>query len=355
MRKEIIILTISLGNDGAERVLSELANEWVKQGHKVTMIQTGAGNYGVSYKLSKDIEILNVHVDGTIKPVRYAKEIREIVKILKKRPEATVLSFIVASIFICGVASFFVKNRIVVSERNNPRQCPAGKLRQKLRDWAFCQAHACVFQTKDAMLMFPRRVQKKGFIIPNPINADLPGPYKGERRKVIVAASRLHPQKNLHMMIDAFYMFHKVHPDYKLEIYGQGSEREKLEEHIRQLELRDAVILPGFSNDIYEKMLDAAMYVSSSDYEGISNSMLEALGMGIPSVVTDCPVGGAGMMIKDGVNGILVPPGDIDGLYAGMIKVIESSDLAEKLSTESVKIRRTLSIEKIANKWLEVL
>ena len=170
MGKEIIILTISMGNDGAERILSELSREWINQGNKVTIVQTGAGNYGVGYKLADDVKIINIKASSKIKPIRYIQEIKKTVSILKKNPNATVVSFIVASIFVCGVSSFFIKNKIVVSERNNPKQCPAGKLQQKLRDWAFGRADVCVFQTEEAKKMFPLKVQKKGFIIPNPIN-----------------------------------------------------------------------------------------------------------------------------------------------------------------------------------------
>lgn len=355
MGKEIIILTISMGNDGAERVLSELSREWIKKGHKVSIIQTGADNYGVSYDLSKGIELINIHASSKIKPIRYLQEIRKTIAVLKQRPNATVLSFIVASIFICGVVSFFVKNKIVVSERNNPKECPAGKLQQKLRDWAFCRADVCVFQTEDAMRMFPRKAQKKGIIIPNPINGNLPAPYTGERRKVIIAACRLHPQKNLQMMIKAFSMLHKDHPEYRLEIYGQGNEREALEALISELGLKDSVLLPGFAGDIHQKMLDAAMYVSSSNYEGISNSMLEALGMGVPTVVTDCPVGGARMVIQNGVNGMLVPVGDTEGFYKAMKKIVDDKEFAQHLSKEALKVNDLFPIEKISNRWIEVI
>ena len=68
------------------------------------------------------------------------------------------------------------------------------------------------------------------------------------------------------------------------------------------------------------------MFVSSSDFEGISNSMLEALGMGLPVVVTDCPVGGARMVIKSGENGILVPVGDTQAMYEAMRSVLKDPD-----------------------------
>lgn len=355
MRKEIIILTISMGNDGAERVLSELSREWINQGHKVSIIQTGADNYGVSYALPKEIEIINIQVTSKLKPMRYLQEIRKVVGILKQRPNATVLSFIVAPIFICGVASLFVKNKIVVSERNNPKECPAGKLQQWLRDWAFCRADVCVYQTEDAMKMFPQKAQNKGVIIPNPINGKLPAAYEGERRKAIVAACRLHPQKNLSMLINAFSLLHQDYPEYKLEIYGQGNEQAKLEVQIHNMGLDDYVILAGFCENIHAKMIDAAMYVSSSDYEGISNSMLEALGMGVPTIVTDCPVGGARMVIKNGINGILVPVGDTNAFYCAMKHVIEDNEFANSISKEATKICETYPIEKISQRWIEVL
>lgn len=355
MSKEIIILTVSMGNDGAGRVLSELTDEWIRQGCKVTVIQTGADNYGVRYSLDNNTEIVNISAPSSFKFVRYIKETAKIVSFLKKRPDATVVAFIVASIFICGVASLFVKNRIVVSERNNPKEVPAGKLQQKLRDWAFCRADVCVFQTEDAMSLFPEKARKKGVVISNPINPVLPEPFAGERRKAIVAACRLHPQKNLPMLLEAFSMLHKDYPEYVLEIYGQGNERCRLETLADDLGVGENVFMPGFADDIHSKMLDAAMYVSSSDYEGISNSMLEALGMGVPAVVTDCPMGGARMMVTNDVNGLLVPVGNPYAMYSAMKRVIEEDGLAERLSFEARRVRELLPVDLIAQKWLEVL
>lgn len=355
MTKEIIILTISMGNDGAERVLSELSTEWVKLGNKVTVIQTHPNSYGVKYSLLESIEIININVKSQFKLLRYVREIKAVIKILNKRPNATVISFIVSSIFISAVSSYFIKNKIVVSERNNPRECPNGKIQRMLRDWSFEKADVCVFQTKEALKMFPKRVQKKGVIIPNPINNELPNLYEGERRKVIVAACRLHPQKNLQMLINAFYMLHLEHPDYKLEIYGQGDERCKLIRQIKALDLEETVLLPGFSSDIHMKMRNAAIYVSSSDYEGISNSMLEALAMGVPTVVTDCPVGGARMVIENGINGLLVPVGDKIAFYKAMKRVIEDKSFAMNLSKEAIKIREKYPMEKISVEWEKIL
>ncbi len=355
MKKEIIIVTIALGNDGAERVLTVLTNQWIEQGHKVTVVQTGADNYGCSYALSDKAEIINIKAKNRFKPLRYFEEIHNLTKILKSRPNAVVLSFIVSSIFILAVSSKFVKNKIVVSERNNPKECPAGKLQQKLRDWSFCQADVCVYQTDEAMAMFPKKAQKNGTVIPNPINTSLPGKVtQGQRNKTIITACRLHPQKNLPMLIEAFDKLQGEHPEYTLVIYGQGNEREMLEAMIKERGLEEKILMPGFASDIHEKMRDAAMFVSSSDYEGISNSMLEALAMGVPTVVTDCPVGGARLMIKNGVNGILVPVGDAEAMYRGMKKVIEEPEFAERISEEAFKVREQYPVEKVSRMWTDL-
>lgn len=353
MSKEIIIVTISMGNDGAERVLSELSREWVRQGNKVTIIQTGAGNYGVSYELDNKIEIINIRAKSGFKPVRYLQEVHGLIKVLKQRPKATVVSFIVSSIFLCGVASLFVNNRIVVSERNNPKECPAGKLQQKLRDWAFTRADVCVFQTEYAKQMFSKKIQKRGIIIPNPINGNLPDHHVGERRKSIVAACRLHPQKNLPMLLKAFAIVHKDYPEYMLEIYGQGTEKEYLLKLAENLGIKESLYMPGFVDNILEKVNSSTMYVSSSDYEGISNSMLEAVGMGVPSVVTDCPVGGARLIIENEINGILVPVGDSLKMAEGIKKILSDKKLAEKISDNGYQIRERLPLEKIANEWIK--
>ena len=71
---------------------------------------------------------------------------------------------------------------------------------------------------------------------------------------------------------------------------------------IQELGLGGSVKLPGFASNLPEEINKAAMYISTSNHEGISNSMLEALGMGIPTIVTDCPVGGSKMFVHTGDN-----------------------------------------------------
>ena len=354
MSKEIIVVTIALGNDGAERVLTELSNEWIRQGLKVTAIQMMANVYGSSFSLSEKVQVINLKTKKKTKIGKYMDRFIQICKILNSKKNGTVLAFLPGPQVILAMCSPFVKNRIIFSERNNPYDSPDTKFHRFLRDIAFLCADSCVFQTKEARDYFFKRIRQRGRIIPNPINPSLPRPYQGERRKAIVAVCRLRPQKNLSMLIDAFYRLNKYHKDYILEIYGQGDEEEKLIAQIERLKLENSVFLKGFCSNVHEKMVDCAMYVSSSNYEGISNSMLEALAMGIPTVVTDCPIGGAKLMIQNNVNGILVPVGDSAKLCDAMRKVLENPDFSLKLSMNARKVVEKYPIDKIAKRWMEI-
>ena len=353
--KEIIILTTTLGNDGAERILTELSNEWVRTGNKVIVVQTGINVDASSYVLDKRVEKINIHVERKNRIQWYLKEVKEFIRVLNGHKNATVLAFLSRSFYLAYFASFFVKNRIVFSERNDPTRWPAKWYSRKFRDFVFCKADACVFQTREALEHFPQKAKRKGVIIPNPCNPNLPERYMGERRKVIISASRLTKQKNLPMLINAFEKLHKEYPEYKLEIYGEGEERSNIEELVKVSGLSDCILLPGFAKNIHNIMIDSSMYVCSSDYEGISNSMLEALGMGVPTISTDCPVGGAREIIKSWENGILVPVGDVDALYDAMKNIISDSDLSSRLSENAYLIRSDYRIERIAKQWLKVL
>ena len=155
MKKEIIIVTISLGNDGAERILTELARQWIHDGHHITVIQTSPNRYGNEYALEEGIEQIQIHTTSSNKVIRFMQEIKELIKILKTRPNATCLSFLSASSFILAISSWFVNNRIVFSERNNPRKVPIGWHQQALRNFAFRFADALVFQTEVARSYLP--------------------------------------------------------------------------------------------------------------------------------------------------------------------------------------------------------
>lgn len=108
----------------------------------------------------------------------------------------------------------------------------------------------------------------------------------------------------------------------------------------------------GFQADVREQIKDAAMFVLSSDYEGISNSMLEAMALGMPVIATDCPIGGSKMYIKDGINGLLVPVGDAQALAAAMDRLAGDAAFARQLGAEAAKVKENLAVSRIADRFL---
>src|SRR5690606_3774255 len=106
--------------------------------------------------------------------------------------------------------------------------------------------------------------------------------------------------------------------------------RGKLTKLVEDLDLQDNVFLPGNVINIHEKISDAEMFILSSDYEGLSNALLEAMMMGLPCISTDCA--GSNEIIKNGENGLIIPIGDINKLADAMKKLIDDRKLAKKLA-----------------------
>lgn len=247
------------------------------------------------------------------------------------------------------------KTPLILSERNDPAQFPVTKAWRCLRTFSYYLADAVVFQTTQARDYFPAAIRRKGTVICNPITGALPPRFEGERKKRIVNFCRLSPQKNLELLIDAFSDICGEFPDHTLCIYGEGDERSRLEEKIASLGLNDRVSLPGHSLHIYEDIRKDALFVSSSDYEGISNSMLEAIALGVPTICTDCPAGGAAETIRSGENGLLVPVRDRETMAGAMRRVLSDPELSERLSMGGCALREQISVPAIARQWLDVM
>ncbi len=352
-KHEIIVVTRYLGNNGADRVTAELIEQWSKDNSVFLWCMNG-GKFKEHYPIPERIHVFDAQVSEREILFRLRIAFR-LISFLRKHPRAIVIAFLERASLILSLCRPFINNKIIFSERNDPDNSPPGRFRRFIRDQVFHAADFSVFQTRDAQRHFHTRIQEKSTIIPNPVNSQLPVRYTGEKRKVIIAACRLTPQKNIPMLLDAFAMFSMEYPEYTLEIYGRGMEEASLNKKIADLNMDGNVFLRGFVDNIYDVMNRSSIYVSSSNYEGISNSMLEAMALGLPVIVTDCPAGGAHMVIQDGVNGLLVPVRDTEAMYRAMKRVIEEPGLAQRLGDEACKVRERFAIERIAKEWLGVL
>lgn len=292
---------------------------------------------------------------------QYHREIKYVRNLLAADPDLSAIAFLQPAIPILVLASEGLDNKIVLSERSDPNRLMTKRYGKKFISKHYQRANTVVFQTEDAKKVYPKNVSEKGIVISNPLKENLPSDYHGARNKNITTFCRISKSKNLPLLIDAFAKLHKEHSDYNLRIIGDVSNQEdeavfeSINNQIKNLSLGKSVKLEPFMKNVHEAIMNDAMYVSSSDFEGISNAMLEAMAIGMPVVCTDCPIGGARATITDGENGLLVPIKDSKSLYLAMKRIIEEPELANKLSENASKLRDELSLDTITNKWISLL
>lgn len=349
--KKILFFCHGAGNGGAERVLTVLANEFSKkENYKVYLVTTNEDKN--DYEINSNIERKRIIYESGNIFYKTFMRIYSLRQYVKKEKINCVISFSAIPNMQAIVALLFLKTRLVISERTDPNRYPTSNIGRKLRNFTYNFTDKVVFQTSDAMNYFNKGLKKKSLIIPNPIRDDLPEVYSEKREKKIVGIGSLGEQKNWVVALNACELFFEKHPEFMFEIYGEGPHRGMLQNIIDNSKvLNNRVFLKGFSPNAVEEMSKATMYISSSNYEGISNSMLEALAVGTPTICTDCPVGGARQFINDNENGILIPVGDYVALFEAMCKIAEDKKFAQILSKNSLNIRETLNLKKIINIW----
>ena len=347
---KVMFLCHGAGNGGAERVITTLASEFAKRDYVVMMVTTNEDNndYVMHDKVIRERVISNAS-NAIFRSIDRIYKLRQCIKCFK--PDC-IISFSSIPNMQAIIARIGLKTKLIISERTDPRRYPTNALGRIIRSFLYPFTDRVVFQTKDAMNYFPRIIRKKSLIIVNPIAASLPEPFYGIRENRIIGIGSLGEQKNWSMALKACRIFFRKYPDYILEIFGEGPDKEKLQSIIDATdELKGRVFLKGFSTNVLDRLVQARMYISSSNYEGISNSMLEALAVGTPTICTDAPVGGARMFIKNGVNGFLVPVGDFNKLAKAMEELASDDALIELFSSKSIKIKDKLNISLIVDKW----
>ena len=351
-KKDILFVNSSLSDGGSERVMTLLANQFSKIGYNVKMILVREKED--TYEVDDSVNIIRFKYKYKNKIFIFLSRIIKLRKELKKHPYI-IISFM-SDINICTlIANIGLKNRIIVSERADPGHSSRSKLRFFLERKLYPRAYKVVLQTEFVKRYFIDKIVQKSCVIPNPISSNLPKRDSKKINNIFVAAGRLSEQKNFELLINSFNTFCKVNDNYNLVIYGEGLLRGKLENQVKKLKLQNKIKLPGYVKNVNELMKNCKIYISTSDFEGISNSMLEAIGMGIPSICTDCPVGGAGLVIENEVNGILVPIRNQKAIVDAMIKLTSDNDLYNSISLNAKKIYKKFSLEVIIQKWIDLI
>ena len=368
-KKKMIFYIGSLARGGAQRVMLNLTEALLAKGHQVVVVTTA--QVEDEYPLPTGAKrILSDLIGEERKKGRIGNFIRRFTKlrrIWKKEGPDVVISFIGKNNIMAILTSLGLRLPVLVSVRGEPGEEYYSRTLQLCARRLFPLAAGVILQTQDSKAFFPEKVVKKAVVLPNPLNPiflegkrrkdDIhnrsEGPAKGNKTMIMVG--RIDTNKNQKLVIDAFWQLADEFPKASLEIWGEGEDRRALLDCVKERQLEDRIHLPGATGEVKKKLEEADIYLLSSNTEGMPNSLMEAMAMGLPVISTDCPCGGPKMLIQHGVNGLLVPVGDTEKMAAAMKKLLEDEAFARDLGKKALEIRERLNPVRVNEQWEEYI
>lgn len=358
MKKKIVLYISSLARGGMERVFVNLAHYFKAQGYDVVMVT----QYRKEQEYYLDSNIPRVMSDLTEsemsqnRVVNLLKRIRKLHSIFRGIQPDLILTCDGKMNMMTLAASRGLKCKVVLSVIAEPRLEYYTKVMRFIARTFFVMADGIIVQTEPIKNFFPKWIINKCKILPNALNPEfIMERYTGNRKKEIVSVGRLDKNKNQAMLIRAFAEIAEEYPEYKVVLYGDGQERNNLQALIEEKGLSERITLAGRVFDVAEKIRKSEVFVLTTYSEGMPNALMEALVLGMAVVSTDCPSGGPRQLIENGVNGILIQPGDEKGLIEALRRLLSDQEYREKLGEQAYKLQEKLSPERVNAMWKDYL
>ena len=360
MRKIMFHLNC-LERGGAERVVTNLSNQFCKEGDEIIVATQWFGEE--EFELSPGVRRIHVGLkesdtkkNAIIKAILRVRYLRELIR--EEKPDA-VVAFAYKAIYRTLIASLFIKTPVIIAVRTDPVGHYDSKLDKILIPLLYPRASGAVFQTEGQRDFFPKYIRDKSCIILNPVTDKyLNVEHPVQKEKTIVHSGRMVDFKNQQLLIEAFVQVHEKYPEYDLKIYGGDSfdgTRELLEATIEKHNAHRYVHLMGSSDELEKQLIKGEIYAFSSDWEGLPNALLEAMVLGMPIVATDCPCGGPRTIMEHRKSGLLVPVKDKEALAEGMIELIENPEYAAALGKEARKLGDIVNGAAIIKQWRQFI
>lgn len=343
MKNKTIMFYINAIHDGgAERVMLQLAKRFADAGYRAVLVTSFVDDW--EYPVPEGVERISMEQrqreQSRLK--RNLSRIAALRRLIKEYRPKALISFMAEPNFRAILAAAFLPVKTIVSVRNDPEREYAGKLGRLVGKLLLPMADGCVFQTEQARDWFPKKLRKKSEVIMNQVDETFFAAHGPEDGAYVMTAGRLTAQKNQAMLIRAFAAI-APQVENELRIYGEGELRGELEELIASLGMEERIRLMGASGNMPEVLSKAGLFVLPSDYEGMPNALLEAMASGLCCISTDCPCGGPGAVIDDGISGRLIPVGDQSTLAGTMLELLRDKEsireMGEKARAKAEKFR----------------
>lgn len=363
----LLIYIHSLENGGAERVVANLANYWISIGWDVTLV-TVASRARDFYAL--DPAVARVALDlaggrhnvvaGFWRTLRRAIALRRVLRQLQ--PEVALSAMHTANVILALAARGLPGLRTIGSEHNFPPKAPMGVIWETLRRHAYGRLDAVVALTREcASWLGSHSKARRILVIPNavvwplPAHAPITSPdicCKPERR-ILLGVGRLSTEKNFATLVQIFARLAPLHPAWDLVIVGEGPLHAALTAQVQAAGLAQRIFLPGSVGNIGDWYGRAALYAMSSHFEGFPNTLVEAMAHGVPAVSFDCDTGPRDI-VRPGVDGYLVPPGEARDMQEALHTLMLDERLRAAFAARATEARERFSIKKISSMWEEL-
>lgn len=349
--KKITFILGGLAKGGAERVVSNLSNQFIEKGYDVHIITLLTDS--IEYDLNPKVKVINLSKNN----IAYYKLILFWIKNLHKyfleNSDRKVISFFIKINLIAIVASSFTKVKLIVSERTDPFSDGRSSFLNFLSYVLYKKCNYVVYQTEELASFFYKYFKKRTVVIPNPVVIKEYLCNQEPKENIIVSVGNLKEAKNYFMLIEAINRIKDRLDGYKVIIYGEGILRRDLENKIKSYNLENTIFLPGSINDVQEKIYKARLFVLTSNYEGMSNALQEAMALGLCCIATDCL--GTKEIIMNNESGFIIKKNDDCDLANKIIYLISDDETRKKLGYQAFNYSKKYSIENVIAKWEKIL
>ena len=344
---KLTFVTSTLHAGGSERVMSLLANTFAQKGYEVEIVCIN--KHLVFYPIDEKVKVW--FAEDEVKSPSILKKVFWLRNHIKNDRPDVVIAFMLEVYCVTLASLIGVSVPVISSERIDPHFF--GRAKGLLRWLLLRRTTHLVVQTVGIKDFYSAKLQSRTTIIPNPVTDKVFSLTPTLKQKRIIAVGRLAYQKNYPMMFRAFAKVHHDFPDWQLVVYGNGPQKEEIRGVIERLGMEGHIILAGKSDHVVEEMNKSSLFVMSSDYEGMSNALLEAVCVGLPVISTD--VSGARDLITEGVNGYIVPVGNERALTLALSSMLSSPEKMDEMGRQSKALAPRFREEQIVGQWEELI
>lgn len=360
----VLLFIHSLHGGGAERVAADLSAHWAGMGREV-MVVTQASAEGDVYTLHPSVRREVLHTAGEGGGLRgiwsNVQRVRALRRVIKAFRPDIVLGMMTTASVLSVLASAGLACRVIATEHTHPPSQALSGFWQRLRRLTYPRAARVVALTRGTAQWIEQHVPGSRLaVIPNPVHWPLPkgqpvlAPASNAGRRRLLAVGRLHADKGFDLLLQAYARLAPSHPDWDLVILGEGGERRALEAQVREAGLQDRVSLPGRAGNVGDWYQSADLYVLTSRFEGLSNTLLESMASGLAAVAFDCDTGPR-EIVREGVDGVLVRPnGDVDALCRELGAVMGDEAARLRMAEAATAVRERFSAERVLGLWEEL-